>query len=483
MPSPRPDGDSMDLTLEQRLAALEAAVQALAEALRSEAAAAAASPDADADPPNPIRRLLDPHVPAGERIAVVAQPGAPVLEALLGRPGVSLVPEPEGGPAAVARLEALRAQGVRFLLLSVAGREELKRDVLLAEHFAAHFRPIAEDVEVGVTMYEQSVATGRPPALNVLVDDVGAGDRGAPLLDWTGLDMGRLLPGRTIFPPVAAPGERLPYRDHTIDVVLVDDAGRMDEAERVAARAVVRVAPNEIDGATVVETRRLRSDGSAAPPVPILVGTEPGDVWLRTLAEIVGDRRSIEIRAAPRADAAALETESPIVVLAERGVLPLPGCIEAAERLLAQEERLGGVAVKLFAAGGRLEAAGGAAFADGSVEGIAGGAAAAASWHEYVRPVDAAVGLVVLRSAAARQSAAADDGGAFDLASLSAHLWSGGWELCYQPDAAAVRALPRAAGPAGVWPQAAADRPPRPAELGEGFWRSLIARREVGAPG
>ena len=73
---------------------------------------------------------------------------------------------------------------------------------------------------------------------------------------------------------------------------------------------------------------------------------------------------------------------------------------------------------------------------------------AAAPWHEYVRPVDAAVGLIVLRSAAARQSAAAEDAGAFDLASLSAHLWSSGWGLRYQPDAAAVRVLPRNGRPA-----------------------------------
>ena len=116
-------------------------------------------------------------------------------------------------------------------------------------------------------------------------------------------------------------------------------------------------------------------------------------------------RPGVEVRAAVDPLAAAVETDAPTVVLAERGVLPLPGCIEAAERLLAHDQQVGGVAVKLFDADGLLEAAGGAAFADGSVAGIAAGAPAAAPWHEYVRPVAAAVGLVVLRSAAARQIA------------------------------------------------------------------------------
>jgi hypothetical protein len=139
------------------------------------------------------------------------------------------------------------------------------------------------------------------------------------------------------------------------------------------------------------------------------------------------------------------------------------------------------VAVKLFAADGSLEAAGGAVFADGSMEGIARGAPPAAPWHEYVRPVAAAVGLVVLRPAAARELALADHAGTFDLADISARLWSNGWELHYQPDAAAVRALAPAAPPADAWPQASDGLPTRPDELHDLAWRLLLARDEVGA--
>ena len=93
------------------------------------------------------------------------------------------------------------------------------------------------------------------------------GDRLAPILDWTSLGLARvLLPDRTLFRPVAPDAEELPYLDHTIDVVLVDDAERMDEAARVAAAAVVRVTPDEAGGAIVVETRRLRSEHGPAHP-------------------------------------------------------------------------------------------------------------------------------------------------------------------------------------------------------------------------
>ena len=57
------------------------------------------------------------------------------------------------------------------------------------------------------------------------------------------------------------------------------------------------------------------------------------------LTEAVAGRPGVEVRAAADPIAAAAETDAPTVVLAERGVLPLPGCIEAAERLLAPTSR------------------------------------------------------------------------------------------------------------------------------------------------
>ncbi len=317
-------------------------------------------------------------------------------------------------------------------------------------------------------------------ALEELIDSVSADGR-APMLDWTSLGMAGLLPGRTLFRPVEPDAETLPYLDHTIDVVLTDDAARMDEAARVASGAAVLVTIDETGGAIAVETRPVHLERrAAAAPILVLVATEADDEWLGRLAEAVSGRPGVDVEAAVKPVAALVATDAPTLVLAERGVLPLPGCIEAAERLLATDPQVGGVAVKLFDADGSLEAAGGAAFADGSVEGIARGAPAAAPWHEYVRPVAAAVGLVVLRSAAARQCCG-DGVGALDLTALSAGLWSSGWELRYQPAAAAVRALSPAGAATTVWPQPADGLPARPAELDHAAWRRLLARAEVGA--
>ena len=478
-PGPARGGEA---ELEQRLEALEGAVQELTGTLAAGPPPAPIS--ADADLPGPLGELLDRCLPAGERVAILVDPAVLPFQAL-GRPVVILPPETAGSAAAVARLAAHRMHGVRFLLVPEAGRSGIEQDALLAEYLGAEFRPVALKPEVGLVFEaaEHSAVEVEPPALAVVIDGLGLDDRLTPILDWTSLGLARvLLPGRTLFRPVESDAEELPYLDRTIDVVLVDDDERMDEAARVSADAVVRVTPRETGGAIVVDTRRLRSElGPAPAPALLLVATHEEDEWLGRLAEAMSERPGIEVRAAIDPLAAAVEADAPTVVLAERGVLPLPGCIDAAERLLAHDQHLGGVAVKLFGADGSLEAAGGAAFADGSVEGIAAGASAAAPWHEYVRPVDAAVGLVVLRSAAARQSAAAEGAGAFDLASVSAGLWSSGWGLRYQPDAAAVRVFPRAAAAASVWPQAVNGRQARPAELDAGTWRRLLARGEVGA--
>jgi hypothetical protein len=318
------------------------------------------------------------------------------------------------------------------------------------------------------------------PAPGALIDGLDLDDPLRPILDWTSLDLARLLPGRTVFRPVEPDAGELPYLDHTIDTVLVDDAARMSEAARVATALVVRVSADDSGGAIAVETRRLRAEGKQAlSPLFILVAADAGDEWLGRLAEAMSGRPGVEVGAAEHL-AMAVGADGATVAVADRGVVPLPGCIEAAERLLAQDQRVGGVAVKLFEADGSLAAAGGAAFADSSVEGIARGAPPAEAWHEYVRPVAAAVGLVVLRSAAARQVLHAGDGSQVDVARVSAGLWSNGWELRYQPDAAAVRELPPAR-PASAWPGAAGGLPERPDTLDNAAWRRLLARGEVGA--
>ena len=116
----------------------------------------------------PLPGTTRPHVPAGEHVAVVADPAVLPFEAL-GRPVVGLQPDTAGSAAAVARLAAQRVQGVRFLLVPETGRSGIEQDALLAEYLGAHFRAIAGDPEVGV-VFEASVHSA--------VDDGAACARG-----------------------------------------------------------------------------------------------------------------------------------------------------------------------------------------------------------------------------------------------------------------------------------------------------------------
>ena len=259
---------------------------------------------------------------------------------------------------------------------------------------------------------------GTPAAdVGAVLQAVGPADRWTPMLDWTSRGMARVF-CRTgpSFRPVEPDAAALPYLDHTIEVVLIDNAERIDEAARVAAGTVVLVTTDDAGELVGVDTRHIRSER----PAGARTCPDPGCNRCRGRVARAGERshrrtpglRCQTGRGSARAD---LRTDAATLVMAERGVLPLPGCIEAAERLLASDPRVGGVAVKLLDADGVLEAAGGAAFADGSIAAIAQGAPATAPWHEYVRPVATAVGLVVLRPAAARQCAGVE-AGTLDLA-------------------------------------------------------------------
>src|SRR6185503_533839 len=90
-----------------------------------------------------------------------------------------------------------------------------------------------------------------------------------------------------------------------------------------------------------------------------------------------------------------LAAEAGVVAVIEDGVLPLPGCCEAARRTLGCRSGVGAVAVKLFSRDGSLEAAGTTVFADGSWAGIGAGThEVVAPWHDYVREVAGGLGLV-----------------------------------------------------------------------------------------
>ncbi len=438
--------------------------------------------------------LVSEHVPAGQRVAVVSE-GDPALLALDDRhvaafPQAKRVGNPERdfdhGAAVIAHLEAQRAQGTRFLLLPEPARCWMERYPEFAEHLLGRYEVVADDPGAGllVDVGETRVAGRAGKLLTEVLDRLVDGDRYAPVLDWTALDLAAEAGSRTVFAAPPDADVELPYLDRTINVVVIEDPARLEESRRVASAAVIVVSPDESGRVVVAEVEEVAPDGpmTADPILLVVAAGDPEDPWLARVEEAVADLPAIRLVAGRDLGSVAADADTEVVVLAERGVLPLPGCIESASATLASAEGVGAAAVKLLAADGSLEAAGSVVFSDGSIEGVAAGCReVAAPWHEYVRPACAAEGLLAVRSAAAREVASNASG---SLVALSAGLWEAGYELRYQPDAWAVRALDRdpeasAANGTEAWSSTLAVRPDRPTALDSGAWRALLAQDDV----
>jgi hypothetical protein len=168
-------------------------------------------------------------------------------------------------------------------------------------------------------------------------------------------------------------------------------------------------------------------------------------------------------------------------------VLPLPGAIEAAAAF-AVATPTAAIAGKVLLPDGRLESAGGTVFFDRSVALVATRSPdVRAPWHDYVRPVCWAPGLVAAARSRWRDVPAPRTltGRPF-LREWCAAVWAGGGEVVYQPTVAAVRVGAPGDEPAvplheSAWQRVLDLRPPRPADLSDGAWRYLLAHDDVEA--
>jgi hypothetical protein len=442
------------------------------------------------------RELLSELVPVGQCVAVLTEDD-PAVFAPDGQP-VTVFPQhsptdrPDCGfdhsAAAIAQLEVQRVEGTRFLLLPDPARGWLQRYPEFAEHLTNRYDVVADEPGAGllVDMDTRRRPQQRQRTLVDVLDRLVDGNRYAAILDWTDLDLGSLVAGRSVFTAPAGNDRALPYIERTIDVVVIEDPARLEEGRRVARGAVVVVRSAENGGVLVSGVEEVQSDDvTALDPLLLVAATDPGDPWLTHVEEAVVAQPQVTVVASRDPWRVAATADVNVVLVAERGVLPLPGCIEASSALLASDDRIGGVAAKLLGADGSLEAAGSMVFADGSVENInASCSEMAAPWHEYVRPVCTTTGLLTARPSALRAASIAS--GSF--VAVAAALWRAGYELSYQPDAWAVRALGAANGDrAGgevaseTWAEALPSRPPRPVLLDVRAWRGLLAREEVGS--
>lgn len=437
-------------------------------------------------------RMVAAVVPNGERWLAM-MPGSPQrVRAARTPPAFPFPVHGDGRPSAddlahIAQLEALRFDGYRHLVLPEGSRRWFRQRTELRDHLTRTARTVVDEPGAGAVFDLTERAVVGPRSLRGEVRRLAGALSDPPaVLDWTSLDLTRELPGVATFQPPA--GDRLLYLDHSVDIVIVDTAHNLEDARRVASLAVITVAT----GASGVEVRdvELRSDVTERADLRVLVVSTAAagdDNWRACLSARVAEAGAdLRFATVGIAGLDALDDHD-VVVVVERHVLPLPGAIETAARM-ASDDRSAAIAGKIVRADGRLEAAGGTVFFDRSVALIGESSAdVRAPWHDYVRPVCWAPGLVAAASSlwATVPGPEARSGRPF-VREWCAAVWADGGSVVYQPTVAAVRV----AGDGGEaptpldessWQRVLDLRPKRPRELSDDAWRHLLAHDDVDA--
>lgn len=375
----------------------------------------------------------------------------------------------------IAVLEAMRLEGVGILVVPEGARAWYQGHPELRDHLLRDHALLADRPAAGLVFDLAAPAPARTGVL-AAVKDLSVGRHELPaVLDWTGGDIRGDLPGFTTFVPAgdAAPAV-LPYFDDSIEIVVTTAAQDLAEARRVASTAVVVV--ERVGGDLLVDTvDRVRESASVADTVVVVAHTaEPA------VDEAVRARVG-EYGAAVRFDADPASIDAEVVVVVEPGVVPLPGAIDAMVTAARRHPEVVSVA-KVIGADGRVESAGGMVFEDGSVAGVAAGSLEVrAPWHEFNRPTAWGGGLV---AATAQRWSSLPRFEHDDLVGWCGEVWSAGCRVVYRSAAVAVRVGTSATGAvtaAGAWAPHLASRPRRPAELGDGAWRYLLANDDIGA--
>jgi hypothetical protein len=415
-------------------------------------------------------------------------PGSPKDARTAHTPNATLFPrERNGQPLAddlahVAHLEALRFEGHRYLVLPEGSRGWFERRVEFRDHVTTNYRTLA-DVPGAGTVFDLA---HRPDAgaMSLLgaVSELAAGFVEPPaVLNLTAREIGSELPGIATFR--APTDQELPYLDHTVDIVIVEQTRDISPARRVARTGVVVVS----DRASRLEVQSIEPNVTKArqPARVIVWSADPGDdKWRSQLVETVA-RAGAELRFAPVDHTITTVDSDDVVVVLEPFVFPLPRTLERAADLVAARPGVAH-AGKSLRADGCLEAAGGTVFFDRSIA-LIGNASehVRAPWHEYVRPVCWAPSIVVAAGSLWR-TVRADDAlqdRAF-IREWCAAVWEMGGEVVYEPSLAAVRVRGEGSEPSAPlqessWQRVLDLRPHRPSELNDGTWRYLLAHDDV----
>jgi Sulfotransferase family len=424
---------------------------------------------------------------------LVVTPGSPGSVSRARFPRATPFPGSRGGrPLAddlshIAHLEAQRFAGHPHLVVPEGSRPWFRQRVELRDHLVRSYRTAVDEAGAGLVFdLGQAPEPGRR-SLRAAIEELAAGRDPAPaVLDCTRHALEAELPDLAVFSPAHRQG-RLPYLDRSVDVVVAEPDHDLGDARRVAALGVITVAPG--DSGPVVRSLEAVAPaaGPAAAGVLVWSGPATDPRWEPALAERAEQAGASLLVGRIGADGLDAVADHDVVVALEPHVLPLPGSIRAAAAAAAADPAAA-VAGKILRADGSLEAAGGTVFFDRSVALIAGSSAdVRAPWHEYVRPVCWAPGLVAAASPlwTGVHGPVALEGRAY-LREWCAALWSDGSTVVYHPDVVAVRVAGDGGEPSipleeSAWQRVLDLRPPRPPELSDGAWRYQLDHDDVEA--
>jgi GT2 family glycosyltransferase len=390
-----------------------------------------------------VRETVREVVPADETVLVVGR-GDPAFVDLYGREAWHFPRTDDGryagyypkrGISAVAHLEALRARGACYFLIPAVSRWWLDYYPELLRHLDRRYLRVADvpDTCVLYSLRDAADLAGHPAAwLEALLDDhLPTFGEDPSILDWeTGLDLAAVLPRRTVFSPLGDES-RLPYLDATVDLVVIstEDEKVANEAERVAAKAVVNLAgrPRGRKPATRYLRWKATPEAVRTPSVSIIIPCHDGlryttaclsslretlPPWFRGEIVVVDDASSDgtndHLERLCRVDrrlrllssesnqgflascnVGARAAKSDLLLFLNNDTVLLPGWLPPLVRTFADFPDVGAVGGKLLFEDGTLQEAGALVFADASAAKIGYlDPDVETPLYEYVREVD-----------------------------------------------------------------------------------------------
>ncbi len=446
-----------------------------------------------------IREAVRSFLPAEATVIVASKGDGELLK--LDRRKAWHFPQSEGGAyagyypssstAAIAHLEALRVKGAEFLLLPSPALWWLDHYAEFRRHLERRY-PVVMRREDTCALFalRQPAVSKQSTVWTAFEDMIGEFrirlDRDPSLLDLhTGLDLAATFPQHAIFSPPTTASD-LPYLDHSIDIVAIADPGPISlaEARRVAAVAVARVSRSETPADCVhtlaVDWNMVSAD--TRPPTAsiviagcngigyvgscldslwetlprkfggeiILVEDGPTDDVSARLREFAtGEKRLKIVRngkdpgPAGACNCGARAATGEILIFLDHNSVVLPGWLPPLLRTFRHYPEAGVVGGKLIYPEGRLQAAGGVVFSNGSLARFGNGDYEVdAPLYNYVREVDYCPHPLL----ATRQSLFAELGGfdnrlgpiSYADADYCFRVRERAYRAYYQPESAAV---------------------------------------------